>query len=167
MAFGVKPYAKSRLRVLLRQVGGAQERPEDGEADMIGAAAGQRAGCSQKAAGAPARDVKLSQQRVKIFGYCLNQTSRRRAVREFGVTPEVAKHLQKVRFAAAEEAADPCATLAGPAQIVEKRAYNPLDAIRILPLADESRKLAPQLLHTLFVFPVRYSCLTLVDEGMC
>ena len=163
---GVQPQAEPGLGVLRRQAGGAQQQPEDGEAHVVGAAAGQRTGRGHEAAGAPGGDVELAQQRGQIFGDRGDQAARRRPVGEFGVAPQVAEHLQEVRLAAAEEAADPGAALAGPAQIVEERADDPLDAVRILALADEGRELAAQLPHHLRVLAVGDPGLALVDEGV-
>ena len=166
VSLGVQPHAEPCLGVLRRQTGGTKQQPEDGEAHMVGAAAGQRTGRGHEAAGAPSGNIKLAQQCGQILGNRWNQAPRRRPVGEFGVAPKVAEHLQEVRLAAAEEAADPSAPLAGPAQIVEERADDPLDAVRILTLTDEGREFAAQLLRYLLVLPVGDARLALVDEGM-
>ena len=57
----------------------------------------------------------------------------------------MAQHLEQVRLAAAEEAADPCGFLVGLAQAVEVRADDPLHAIGVLALAHKRRELAAQL----------------------
>ena len=131
---------------------------------MVGAPAGQRTGRGRKTAGAPSGDIELAQQRGQILGNRGDQAPRCRPVGEFGVAPKVAQHLQEMRLAAAEEAADPSAPLAGPVHIVEERPDDPLDAVRVLALADEGRKLAAQLLHHLRVLPVGDARLALVDE---
>jgi hypothetical protein len=48
----------------------------------------------------------------------------------------------KMRFAATEETADPSAALARFAGVVEERAYDLLDAVGVLTLADESFEFA-------------------------
>ena len=71
-----------------------------------------------------------------------------------------------MRLAATEEAADPSAPLISPAQIVDERANDFLDAVRVLPFADEGRKLTVQFQHGTFVLTIRDACLALVDERM-
>ena len=71
-----------------------------------------------------------------------------------------------MRLAAAEEAADPGAALAGLSEIVEERADDLLDAIRVLPLADECLEFAAQLGLRPLVSAVRNPRLALVYQGM-
>ena len=77
----------------------------------------------------------------------------------------MAQHLQQVRLAAAEEAADPRGLLVGLAQAVEVRADDPLHAVGVLSFADERGEFAVQLFERLLVTAVDDPRLTLVDQG--
>jgi hypothetical protein len=73
------------------------------------------------------------------------------------------EHLKKMRLAATEEAAYPCALLTGLAGIREEGFDDALDAIGVLAFAHKARELTLELLDDLFVGPIGYPSLALVD----
>ena len=111
-ALVVEPQAELRLRVLLGEADAAKQDGQDREPDVVGGPAREGAGSREQASGALAGGVELAQQTAQVVGHRRHQAARRRAVRELRVLPQVAQHLQQVRLAAAEEAADPCGLLA-------------------------------------------------------
>ena len=133
---------------------------------VIGCAAGQCASGGDQPTRSLSRGVQFAEQGTKVFRDRRHKASGGGAIGKARVLPEVAEHLQQVRFAAAEKPAHPCAALAGLSDIVEEGANDLLDAIRVLPLADECLKFATQLGLGPFVAAVRNASLALVDQGM-
>lgn len=110
--------------------------------------------------------VELAQQTAHLVGHQGHQAARRRAVRELRVGPQVARHLQQVRLAAAEEPADPRGLLACLGEVGQERRQEALDAVGVLALAHERRQLAAQLLEDLLVRLVGDAGLPLVHQGV-
>ena len=83
-------------------------------------------------------------------------------LREFGVRPQMAKHLEQVRFSAAIEAAHPCRRLTGPADVREKGLQNASHPVGVLTFADEVREFFSQRLHFPFGHAVDDASLAVV-----
>src|SRR5262249_40437165 len=111
-----------------------------------------------------ARRVEFAKQLAKLVGHRRHEAARRGTVGELGVPPEVAGHLQQVRLAAAEEAADPRGLLARRREVREERLEDLDDAFGVLALAHERGELAAQLVEDLLVRLVGDARLALVDQ---
>jgi hypothetical protein len=125
---------------------------------------GSEPAAASKPAGAPACGVELAQEFAQLVRHGGDDGSRGRAIWKGGVLPQMAQHLEQVRLAAAEEAADPCGFLVGLAQTVEVRADDPLHAVGVLAFAHERREFAAQLFERLCVLAVDDPRLPLVDQ---
>ena len=144
-----QPEAEARLGVLRGPATGTEQNREHGVPDVIDAAPEHRAGGGH---GGPPRPVRVGVQLAKLGPNLVgqpaaNQTAGRRPVWELGVHPQVGEHLQEVRLAAAEEAADPRRLLLRGPEVREIAVENALERVAELPVADEGLELGPQLLH--------------------
>ena len=109
--------------------------------------------------------VQLAKLRLNLVGQAAaNQTARGRSVGERGVHPQVGEHLQEVRLAAAEEAADPRGVLLRRAEVREIAIENALEGVAELPVADEGLELRPQLFPGRLVGSVDDARLPVVGE---
>ena len=112
------------------------------------------------------RGIQFTKEGTQVFRDRRHKASGGGTIGKARVLPEVAEHLQQVRFAAAEKPAYPRAALTGLADIVEEGANDLLNAIRVLPLADECLKLSTQLGLRTFIAAVRNASLALIHQGM-
>ena len=165
-ALRFEPEAELGLRVERRQAGGLEQDGEDRETHVLRGAAGQSAGCGEQAAGALAGGFQLTEERVQIIRDVGHEAASRGAVVEGRILPQAGRHLEGMGFAAAVEAADPDALLAGAAEVFQKRPQDADQAVGELALADEGRQLAPQFLARLGIGHVGDARLALVDQGI-
>ena len=144
-----QPEAEARLGILRGPAAGAEQNRQHGVPDVIDAAPEHGSGGRH---GRPPRPVRVGVQLAKLSLNLVgqpatNQTAGGRPVGEPGVHPQVGEHLQEVRLAAAEEAADPRRLLLRGPEAREIAVENALKRVAELPVADEGLELGPQLLH--------------------
>jgi hypothetical protein len=166
LALRIQPQAESGLWILLRKADRPQQNGEYCQTDIIGGAARERASGGDQTTRALSRGVQFTKEGTKVFRDRRHKASGGGTIGKASVLPQVAEHLQQVRLAAAEKPAHPCAALTRFADIVEEGANDLLNAIRVLPLADECLKLATQLGLRTFVAAVRNARLALIHQGM-
>ena len=143
-----QPETEARQGIQRGQAPGAQQNGKHAVTDVIDTAAEQR---SRGRHGRPSGPVRVGVQLAKLSLHLVgqpaaNQTARGRPVGEWGVHPQVGKHLQEVRLPAAEETADPCGVLLRGPEVREIPVENALQGVAELPVANEGLKLLPQLL---------------------
>ena len=92
----------------------------------------------------PLGRVREFLQEVLHAGRQLGQAPGLGPVRELEVGPEVLEHLDQVRLAGAEEAADPDARLLGLVEVAEVGAEDAAQPLRVLAVADEVREFVAQ-----------------------
>ena len=94
----------------------------------------------------------------------MNETAGRAPIGKLRVPPEVREHLQQVRLAAAEEAADPGRVLFRSAEVREIAIHDALQRIAELPVAYERLQLGPQLVQRQLFRRIDNTCLSVVGE---
>ncbi len=161
-----QPEAEARLRILRGQAAGAEQNRQHAVPDVIDAAAEQRPGGRHGRPPGPVRvGVQLAELRLDLVGQAAaHQAAGRRPVGERRVHPQVGEHLQQVRLAAAEEAADPGRVLLRGPEVREVAVENALQGVAELPVADEGLELGPQFLQRRPVGDVYYPRLPVVGE---
>ena len=161
-----QPEAEARLGVLRGPATGTEQNRQHGVPDVIDAAPEHGSGGRH---GRPPRPVRVGVELAKLGPHLVgqpaaNQTAGRRPVGELGVDPQVGEHLQEVRLAAAEEAADPRRVLLRGSEVGEIAVENALERVAELPVADERLELGPQLRHRRLVRVVGDARLPAVGE---
>ena len=140
-----QPEAELRLGILLGPVAGPEENGENRFANAVIAA-------QQRAGGGDGGFSKPCGLCVKFAKLCLDlvrqaatgETTGSRAVVEGGVHPKMGEHLEQVRLAAAEEAADPSGLLSRGPQVRQIAVEDALDGVFELTSADEGLKFCPE-----------------------
>ena len=161
-----QPEAEARLGILRGPATSTEQNRQHGVPDVIDAAPEHGSGGRH---GRPPRPVRVGVQLAKL-GLNLvgqpatNETAGGRPLGEPGVHPQVGEHLQEVRLAAAEKAADPRRLLLRGPEVCEIAVENALERVAKLPVADEGLELGPQLLHGRLVGVVRDARLPAVGE---
>ena len=161
-----QPEAEARQGIQRGQAPGAEQNGQHTVTYVIDAAAEQG---SRGRHGRPSGAVRVGIQLAKL---CLNlvgqtaadQPARGRPIGERGVHPQVGEHLQEVRLAAAEEAADPCGILLRGVEVREIAIENALEGVAELPVADEGLELRAQLFPGRLIGGVYNARLPVVGE---
>ena len=83
-------------------------------------------------------DIEFEKSAANILRQIRNQAPRRCPVGEGGVLPQMAKHLQKMRFAATVKTTYPCGLLAGLRLAAKERFEYSRHTVAILTFADEA-----------------------------
>ncbi len=141
-ALATQPEAEPRLRVLFGPAARPQEDRENGPAHPVVAAKKGARRRDWRAAGSPGLGVELAQRRLNVSGQGVcNQAAGGGAVGERGVLPQMRRHLQQMRLAAAEVPADPGRVLARSADVAEIPVEDSLQGVAEPAVADEGRQL--------------------------
>ena len=137
-ALFVEPETEPRLRDPGGEAAGFQEDRERGDADLfVSAEQGSRGG-EERLPGAAGAGVEFGEVRLDVLRKAAgDEAPGLRAVVERRVHPQVGEHLQQVRFAAAEEAADPGGVLPVAAEVGEEPVEDALQAVGEPAVADE------------------------------
>ena len=137
----MQPQTEPGLGVLLGKSDGAQENCQNCQPHIVSGSAWQGAGSGNQPPCALSRSIQFAEQGAEVLGDRGDEAAGGGTIRKARVLPEVAKHLEKMGLAAAEEATDPCAALARFAEVVQERANDFLDAVGVLTFADEGDQL--------------------------
>ena len=142
-SFIAQPHLEAGTGVVARQSDRFEEDAQQGEPDAVLGL------CPQVAGGGVQPTVALGRIREffeEVFhaGRQLGQAPGLGTVRELEVGPEVLEHLDQMRLAGAEEAADPHARLLALIQVAKVGAEDAAQPFRILAVAYEVREFVPQ-----------------------
>ena len=133
-----EPETETGLRDPGGEAAGAQEDRERGDADLLVSAEQGARGGEQRLPRAAGAGVEFGEVRPDVLREAAgDEAPGLRAVVERRVHPQVREHLQQVRFAAAEEAADPGGVLPVAAEVGEEPVEDALEAVGEPAVADE------------------------------
>ncbi len=143
-AFMLEPHHKACDRVLLRQAHGLEQDAQQGHAHGFVARAGAQ--CARRRVQA-AVALRLDAELLELVAHALWQvrdTPRGGAIVKRTVHPQRPQHLDQVRLARAEEAADPHPRLLRLVDVLEIGLQYVDQALLVLAIADEGVQLIPQ-----------------------
>ena len=109
--------------------------------------------------------IQFLKLRMNLIGKpVLNQTTGGTSIGKLRVPPEMGEHLQQVRLAAAEEAADPRRVLFRGPEVRKIAIEDAQQRLAELPVADEHLELGPQLVQSRRVPGFHNARLSVVGE---
>src|ERR1019366_2234194 len=123
--------------------GRSQDQLHKGEPDIIHGARAESARSRTQTTQWLAAVTKFREQ-ISDFRRQLRERTSGGAVGEVIILPEIAQHFDKMRFAAAEEAADPDSLLLLPPEPIEVGLENSLQSAGIFAIADKGLQLEPK-----------------------
>ena len=142
------PDREASAGVLLGQTGALEQHRQERQADGVTLAGGERASGRPKAAHAPARGRQLGEVVGDVVGDG-DEVAGTVAAGELHIAPQVLEDPDKVRLAAAVEAAHPGRRLLCLAEVGEEAVEDAFETSRVLPVAHEAAQLPSQHLPLL------------------